>query len=122
MGSPDDDNLSRKQTHKSINDQTKYKLKSLVLIILTNLFTIYIFTRPSLNLHPISKYDSFSDSSFLLHELNATMKQLETSRSQIIVLQQQLKSTNQLVNELLAQLNIQLVHKQNTRFHLAQLQ
>ncbi|CAN4110816.1 unnamed protein product [Withania somnifera] len=109
MASPDDDNLPKKQTHKSINDQTKYKLKLLLLIILTNLITIYIFTRPSLNLHPVSKYDhSFSDldSNVLLQELNATKKQLETSRSQIIVLHQQLKSTDQIVGELTAQLNI----------------
>ncbi|KAK4378756.1 hypothetical protein RND71_000618 [Anisodus tanguticus] len=84
MGSADDDNLLRKQTHKSINDQTKYKLKLLCTI-----------------------NDSFSsDSNSLLNELNVTKKQLETSRSQIIVLNQQLKSTSQLVNELLAQLNI----------------
>ncbi|KAJ8572713.1 hypothetical protein K7X08_009224 [Anisodus acutangulus] len=46
------------------------------------------------------------NSNSLLNELNVTKKQLETSRSQIIVLNQQLKSTSQLVNELLAQLNI----------------
>ncbi|PHU10174.1 hypothetical protein BC332_22034 [Capsicum chinense] len=53
-----------------------------------------------------SEPSQLGDSTSLLHELNATMKQLETSQSQILVLHQQLKSTNQLVKELLAQLNI----------------
>ncbi|XP_009781541.1 putative methyltransferase At1g29790 [Nicotiana tabacum] len=112
MGSAEDDHLPKKQTHKSINGQTKYKLKLLFLIILTNLLTIYIFTGPSLNLHPILK-NTINDSPFpafgstsLLQELSATKKELETSRSQIKVLHQQLKSTNQLVTELLAQLNL----------------
>ncbi|KAE9446774.1 hypothetical protein C3L33_21336, partial [Rhododendron williamsianum] len=100
-----EDYLPKKQPH--YNPNTRYKFKMLVLVILTNLLTMYIFAGPSsFNLHPISKYTQhlslplWEPPSALLHELNATQRELTRSRSEIEELTQQLKFTNLIVKAL----------------------
>ncbi|OAY46640.1 probable methyltransferase At1g29790 [Manihot esculenta] len=89
--------------------QTKYKLKLLVLVILTNLLTIYIFTGSSFNLN-LSDYTNHipfpvRDSTDLLHQLNSTRDQLAASHLLIAELHQKLNSTNLLVEALLIELS-----------------
>ncbi|KAA8545372.1 hypothetical protein F0562_020156 [Nyssa sinensis] len=104
MGGGAEDHLPRKQPNQ--HTHAKYKLKMLVLVILTNLLTLYIFTGPSLTLHAISKYTQqlslpLWDSTTLLHQLNTTRHDLAASRSQIADLKRQLKFTNLLLEALL---------------------
>ncbi|KAL1534960.1 putative methyltransferase At1g29790 [Salvia divinorum] len=97
MGS--EDSIPRKQACQQF--QITYKLKILLLIVATNLFTIYIFTNPHSNFdHPLSRI-SLWDTSPLLLKLNATQDQLTESHSQILNLQTQLNSAQQLLGSLL---------------------
>ncbi|KAL0335339.1 UNVERIFIED_CONTAM: hypothetical protein Sradi_4745800 [Sesamum radiatum] len=107
MGS--EESMSRK--HSCQHNQMKYKLKILMLIVLTNLLTIYIFTGPySYMHHPISRFSQLStspvfDSTTLLLKLNLTRDELIASRSQIADLQKELRSAHSLVEELVGQLS-----------------
>lgn len=109
MGSESEDSMPRKQTCR--HNQIKYKLKILLLIVLTNLLTIYIFTGPYSNLqYPISRFSQLSrlplwDSTALMLKLNATQDELIDSRSQIADLHKDLKSAHSLVEKLLIQLS-----------------
>lgn len=104
MGSKDEDHPKKKLYQLSI--QTKLRLKILLLIVLTNLVTIYIFSGP---LQPISKYtQSLSiplwDSTSLLHQLNSTQHELAGSHSQISDLRRKLATTTSLIESLLVEL------------------
>ncbi|KAL0384682.1 UNVERIFIED_CONTAM: hypothetical protein Sradi_2862500 [Sesamum radiatum] len=107
MGS--EESISRK--HSCQHNQMKYKLKILMLIVLTNLLTIYIFTGPYSYMHyPISRFSQLStspvfDSTTLLLKLNSTRDELIASRSQIADLHKELRSAHSLVEELVAQLS-----------------
>ncbi|XP_059644621.1 probable methyltransferase At1g29790 [Cornus florida] len=106
------ENYSPKKKPPLQHSPAKYKLKMLLLVILTNLVTIYIFTGPFLNTQPISKYTQHlslplwdtTATTLLHHQLNSTTHQLAASHSQISDLQQQLKSTNLLIDALLNEL------------------
>lgn len=90
------------------HSQFKYKLKILLLIIVTNLFTIYISSSPlSSSNHPLSKISQlpFWDTTPLLITLNSTQEQLLQSHSQIADLQSQLKSAHGLLGTLLDQIS-----------------
>ena len=108
MGNGADQNSVKKNAH------TKLKLKMLLLVILTNLLTIYIFTGPSFSL----KLNSYSNqltlpllnSTALLSELRSTKVELAASHGIIAELQQQLNSTNLLVQALLIELTREFVH------------
>ncbi|XP_071937515.1 probable methyltransferase At1g29790 [Coffea arabica] len=102
MGSGDDDHPSSKRPIQ--HTQTKYKLKILLLVILTNLLTIYVFTGPSL---PIAQNLSLPtwDHTKLLNELNITKRELANSRAQNSDLQQHLKASNILTKSLLTELS-----------------
>ncbi|KAK3031325.1 hypothetical protein RJ639_035231 [Escallonia herrerae] len=120
MGSGADEYKPRKQPHQHI--QTKFKLKMLVLVILTNLLTIYIFTGSSFNLQPITKYTQqlslpLWESTTLLQELNTTKHELASSHSQISHLHRSLASTNSLIEALLiglARLHESTTNNQNS--------
>ncbi|KAE9591566.1 putative S-adenosyl-L-methionine-dependent methyltransferase [Lupinus albus] len=79
----------------------KYKLKLIMLIILTNLFTIYIF------IGPLSFFYHSSDTNSMLHELNSTKAELAATHSILSELQHRLNSTNLLVQALLIDLTRQ---------------
>ncbi|KAJ8754877.1 hypothetical protein K2173_015389 [Erythroxylum novogranatense] len=99
MGSEKADDYQRKQ-----QPRTKYRLKMLLLLVLTNLLTIYIFTGPSLNLS--SKSLPFVLEASLLHyQLNSTKHQLAASHSLISELYQKLNTTNILLQALLIELS-----------------
>ncbi|CAJ2658079.1 unnamed protein product [Trifolium pratense] len=90
--------------NQQIHTQTqKHKLKSLMLIIFTNLVTIYIFTGPFSFMYKYSS-TSTSDSSSILQELNSTKAQLAASHTILSELHQRLNSTNLLVQALLIDL------------------
>ncbi|GAA0152085.1 methyltransferase [Lithospermum erythrorhizon] len=108
MGGVDDEYLPRKP--RCPHNQTKYKLKILVLIICTNLLTFYFFSDPSNSLLSISKHTqnvslSGSDYNSLVDEFNATRRELSASRAQAIELEQKLRSNNKLVETLLLELS-----------------
>ncbi|KDP32455.1 hypothetical protein JCGZ_13380 [Jatropha curcas] len=111
MGSGADDYQKRHSHNQQLH--AKYKLKMLVLVILTNLLTIYIFAGPSL----ILKLPSYTnhipfpiwDSNHLLQELNSTKQQLATSYLLLDELHHKLNSTNLLVQALLMELSKQPV-------------
>ncbi|KAJ6715599.1 hypothetical protein OIU85_027040 [Salix viminalis] len=90
---------------------TRYKLKMLVLLILTNLLTVYIFTSPYFNLRPspMGSKNHISlppgDSTTLLDELSSTKEQLSISHSLIAEMHKKLNSTSSLVEALLTELS-----------------
>lgn len=79
------------------------KLKVLLVVVLTNLVTIYIFAGPSLlNVsHRLPLWDIPS----LLQDLNATQAQLASSQATLSQLHQRLSSANSLLESLLSELN-----------------
>lgn len=102
---------------KEANQQRKYgssrkcNLKVFILVTLTNLLTIYVFTGPSFNLKYFSAYThnlplphSWDHSTSLLNQLNSTTAQLAASHSLIAELYETLNSTNLLVQSLLIEL------------------
>ncbi|PIA47000.1 hypothetical protein AQUCO_01400015v1 [Aquilegia coerulea] len=86
------------------------KLKILLLVlVLTNLLTIYIFAGPSLSLKRLPDLIPLSwDVPSLLQDLNATQAQLAASHTTLSQLHQRLTSANSLLETLLSEL---------TRFH-----
>ncbi|KAL3843616.1 hypothetical protein ACJIZ3_001019 [Penstemon smallii] len=101
--------MSKKLTYQ--NNQMKHKLKILLLIIITNILTIYICTHFYSNpQNPISTFSKNSlpqlDSTTLIAKLNATEDDLAVSHYQIANLQKKLKSTSSLVEKLLAQISL----------------
>ncbi|KAJ1420952.1 S-adenosyl-L-methionine-dependent methyltransferase [Sesbania bispinosa] len=99
------------QTH-SLSHNQKHKLKSLMLVIFTNLVTIYIFTGPFSFMYHSSL--SPSDSNSILQELNSTKAQLAASHSLLSELQHRLNSTNLLVQALLIDLTRQQDKQSNS--------
>lgn len=101
-GADQDYQSQREQAHQQQQSHgKKYKLKMLLLVIITNLLTIYIFTAPFyFNL-------SFYSCTSLLHDLNSTKSQLAASHSLIAKLHQKLSSTNLLSQALLIELTRQ---------------
>ncbi|EEF42997.1 ATRAD3, putative [Ricinus communis] len=114
MRSGADQDYLKKHSHQQLH--TKYKLKMLVLVILTNLLTVYIFAGPSLNLKlpgACTNHIPFTlwDSNILLRELNSTKEQLAASTLLISDLHQKLNSTNLLVEALLIELTSAQQHE-----------
>ncbi|OVA03680.1 putative S-adenosyl-L-methionine-dependent methyltransferase [Macleaya cordata] len=119
MGCEED--YPRKQHQQQYTNRSS-KLKILLLLIFSNLFTIYILTTtPSLNFFNFSHYTSHhnlplnwdihtntnttSDDYLLLQkQLNTTQSLLAASEAHISQLQQQLISTNSLLETLLSEL------------------
>lgn len=94
------------QTTHSTHNQKYYKLKSFMLVIFTNLVTIYIFTGPLSFLYHRSSL-SPRDSNSILQELNSTKAQLAASHTLLSELHHRLNSTNLLVQALLIDLTRQ---------------
>ncbi|KAL5097603.1 hypothetical protein RYX36_001930 [Vicia faba] len=88
---------------QSHSQTQKHKLNSFMLIIFTNLVTIYIFTGPFSFMYKYSSM-STSDSNSILQELNSTKAQLAASHTILSELHQRLNSTNLLVQALLIDL------------------
>ncbi|KAJ0099013.1 hypothetical protein Patl1_21088 [Pistacia atlantica] len=116
MGNGAHDDYAKKQAQQQPHN--KYKLKILLLVIVTNLLTIYIFCGSSLNLNLTGHSNHLSlplwDSPTLVHELNSTKFEFAASHSFIAELQEQLNSTNLLVETLLIELTREherLTHK-----------
>lgn len=108
MGSAAEDH-PKSQRQGSSSSSRKCKLKMILLVILTNLLTIFIFSGPSFNLKYLSAYTHhlpypLPDSTFLSNQLKSTATQLEASRSLIAELHARLNSTNLLVQALLVEL------------------
>ncbi|XP_077224584.1 putative methyltransferase At1g29790 [Tasmannia lanceolata] len=98
MGSMDD---CPKKPHQ--NSHMKSKLKILLLLISTNLLSIYIFAGSSLNFN-LSQYTQHLplwDFHSLLQQLNTTQAQLATTDSQLAHLHNQLTTSNSLLRTLL---------------------
>ncbi|XP_031254465.1 uncharacterized protein LOC116112472 [Pistacia vera] len=106
MGNEAHDDYAKKQAQQQPHN--KYKLKILLFVIVTNIPTIYIFCGSSLNLNLTGHNNHLSlplwDSPTLVHELNSTKFELAASHSFFVELQQQLNSTNLLVDALLIEL------------------
>lgn len=104
MGS-EDDSMPRKQACQ--HNQFKFKIKILLLLVATNLLTIYISKSSSTFDHPLSRISQlpFWDTTPLLLKLNSTQDQLIESRAQITDLQAQLKSAHELLGKLLGQIS-----------------
>ncbi|TXG53543.1 hypothetical protein EZV62_018799 [Acer yangbiense] len=123
MGSGADEDYAKKQANHPHNN-SKFKLKILLLVILTNLLTIYVFTGPfSSNLVGYTTTTTSIDhhlslplwnSATMLNELNSTKMELVASHSIILELQQQLNSTNLLVQAMLIELTTRQHHHQGT--------
>ncbi|AES64686.1 putative S-adenosyl-L-methionine-dependent methyltransferase [Medicago truncatula] len=96
-------NNQKTHTQSHMTHNQKHKLKSSMLIIFTNLVTIYMFTGPFSFMY---KYSSMSpsDSNSILQELNSTKAQLAASHTILSELHQRLNSTNLLVQALLIDL------------------
>lgn len=90
----------------------KHKLKPIVLVILTNLATIYIFTGPFSFLYHSSA--SSRDSNSILQELNSTKAQLAATHSLLSELHYRLNSSNLLVQALLIDLTRQQEKQSNS--------
>ncbi|TXG66994.1 hypothetical protein EZV62_008269 [Acer yangbiense] len=122
MGSGADEDYAKKQANYPHNNK-KFKLKILLLVILTNLLTIYIFTGPfSSNLVGYTTATSIDhhlslplwNSATMLNELNSTKMEIVASHSIILELQKQLNSTNLLVQAMLIELTTRQHHHQET--------
>ncbi|XLS89190.1 hypothetical protein HN51_065198 [Arachis hypogaea] len=98
----------------SYSHTLKHKLNPLVLVIVTNLVTIYIVTGPfsSLYHHPPHHNNNFNS---ILQELNTTKSQLAASHSLLSELHHRLNSTNLLVQALLIDLTTRQQDKQYSR-------
>lgn len=99
------------QTHTHTHNQ-KHKLKSYMLVILTNLVTIYILTGPFSFMYHYSL--SPRDSNSILQELNSTKAQLTASQTLLSEVNHRLNSTNLLVQALLIDLTRQQDKQPNT--------
>nr|GMC55458.1 Methyltransferase type [Ipomoea batatas]GME11804.1 Methyltransferase type [Ipomoea batatas] len=104
MRSGNEDYQPRKHPQNR-NTQIKFNLKFLALIVLTNLLTIYFFTGP-FNLTTTSNYAHILGYNSLFHELNSTQRELKASRLYVTDLHEKLRSSDRLVQALLAQLNV----------------
>ncbi|CAN0910144.1 Probable methyltransferase At1g29790 [Linum grandiflorum] len=100
--------------HKKANNNnggggSKFSIKTLMIVIFTNLFTIYIFT--GFNLDAATRLQSTTTHFFPIaaaawnsSELRTTRRQLEESNSVIVALHHRLNSTNLLLQSLLIEL------------------
>ncbi|PON38677.1 Methyltransferase type [Parasponia andersonii] len=116
MGTSEEDYYHKKQPNQSqATNNRKHKLQMLIVVVFTNLVTLYIFAGPSLNkVKSFSGYTTqltSSSSSFpllvsnsLSQELNTTREQLVASQSLIAELNEKLNSSNLLVQALLVEL------------------
>ncbi|KAF3794318.1 putative methyltransferase [Nymphaea thermarum] len=105
MGGNDD---YRKPSSLESRRQAKWKLKIVLLVVFSNLLTIYIFTGPfrlSQNSQGLS-IGFFDDArSLLLRELNATQRRLMSMEAHVSEVQNKLHSSNNHLETLLAELN-----------------
>ncbi|KAH7576079.1 hypothetical protein ACOSP7_003833 [Xanthoceras sorbifolium] len=105
MGSGADEDYSKKQANQ--HPHNKFKLKILLLVILTNLLTIYIFTGPFTSNHlSLPLWDSAT----IFNDLSSTRMELAASHSIVLELHQHLNSTNLLVQALLIELTTREHH------------
>lgn len=95
MGSSED--YPKKNSTHQQRPTIKLKLKILVLVVLTNLLTIYIFVGPSSFHYDLSRYTNhfslplpWPNTTVLLSELTSTQAQLAATRSQLAELHQRL--------------------------------
>ncbi|KAG9153399.1 hypothetical protein Leryth_017279 [Lithospermum erythrorhizon] len=124
MGVVDDDYHPTRKPNCPHN-QTKYKLKIIVLIIFTNLLTFYFFSDPSINLHSISSYTQNVPLSGSYYR--PLVDELSASRIQAIDLYQKLGSNNKLVETLPLEVSqpnqaIKQTSDHNTRFGYDKIQ
>ncbi|XP_019176966.1 PREDICTED: uncharacterized protein LOC109172261 [Ipomoea nil] len=108
MRGGNEDYLPRKHPQHA-KTQIKFKLKILVLIVLTNLLTLYIFTGPINLTTTTSNYAHnlpFLGYNSLFQELNSTQRELKASRLDVTDLLEKLRSSDRLVEALLSQLNV----------------
>ncbi|XP_015891184.3 probable methyltransferase At1g29790 [Ziziphus jujuba] len=120
MGSAAEDHPKNQRQGSS---SRKCQLKMILLVILTNLLTIYIFSGASFNLKYLSAYTHHLplplwDSTSLSDQLNSTVTQLAASHSLIAELHARLNSTNLLVQALLIELARQQEQKDDTHDQL----
>ncbi|KAK7246080.1 hypothetical protein RIF29_40938 [Crotalaria pallida] len=106
MGNESHDEYYSKKLQAYHSYTQKFKLKPLMLVILTNLFTIYIFTGPLSFMYHCSSL-SPPESNSILHELNSTKAQLAETQLLLSELHHRLNSTNLLVQALLIDLTRQ---------------
>lgn len=106
MGRMDDDEYPRKhqlqQTHSSCRI-----LKILLLLISTNLFTIFLISSTSFGSQFAAVYAPkihLWDSETLLHELNSTQSALLAGKAQLVELQRRLATSDSLLETLLSEL------------------
>ncbi|XXG39415.1 hypothetical protein AAC387_Pa01g0378 [Persea americana] len=101
MGSSED---SPRKPHKQTH--IKSKLKILILVVLTNILTIYIFTSPSFkfNLCNYTRNLPLWDLHTLHQEQNTTQKELSASTTQIVELKKKLATATSLLETLLSEL------------------
>ncbi|GMH25660.1 hypothetical protein Nepgr_027503 [Nepenthes gracilis] len=111
MGSDGEDQYPREQPPHQQAPTQYSKLKLLLLVILTNLLTIFFLTAPNLSSHAAKHLnlplrEEFATSLLLLlRQLNATRGHLVASQSRVSTLHKKLTSANLLVRSLLIQLN-----------------
>ncbi|KAL0921042.1 hypothetical protein M5K25_008072 [Dendrobium thyrsiflorum] len=107
MGSMDEYPSSRKQSHQQQQSTIRSKLKLVLLLVSSNLLTIYLFSSSS----PLSFRWSdhvpvihLWDSQSLLRELNSTQLHLSQAQSQLSDLRRRLLTSNSLLETLLTEL------------------
>ncbi|CAN6449758.1 unnamed protein product [Victoria cruziana] len=86
----------------------KRKFKILLLVIISNLLTIYIFTGPyNFSQYSLGPSSGFLDDArnLLLQELNATQRRLMTTEAHVSEVQNKLHSSNNHLETLIAELN-----------------
>lgn len=102
MGGMDDYHRKPSQQQSS---SIRNKLKIILLVLSTNILTIYLVAGPSANFK-LSKYGpkfQFFDSETLLHELNSTQAKLSSSQTEMVELRRRLMTSNSLLETLLTE-------------------
>ncbi|KAJ3675349.1 hypothetical protein LUZ60_004391 [Juncus effusus] len=104
MGGPDDH--LRKPNHHHQNSSMKTKLKILMLLVTTNLVSIYLFSGAVLNIHWPENAPRIHlwDSEILLRELNLTRSKLTFAQSSLSDLQKKCSISSSLLESLLTEL------------------
>ncbi|CAL9062700.1 unnamed protein product, partial [Musa banksii] len=97
MGSMDD--YPRKPSQSQ--SPTRSKLKILLVLVLTNLLSIYLFSGSSGRINWLPPATHLWDSGALLRELNETQGLLSASQAEVMLLSRRLSTTNTLLETLL---------------------
>ncbi|KAM0946466.1 putative S-adenosyl-L-methionine-dependent methyltransferase [Dioscorea sansibarensis] len=102
MGGMDDYHRKPSQQQSS---SIRNKLKIILLVLSTNILTIYLMAGPSANFK-LSNYTpkfQFFDSETLIHELNSTQAKLSSSQTEMVELRRRLMTSNSLLETLLTE-------------------